>query len=58
MNVWKECDIPYMIFTHKDFLEILYSELKKNNLLEVHYNLLLIDKSYSGFFESKIRRCV
>lgn len=58
MNVWKSCDIPYyLMLTHKAYLEVVYSELKKNGLLDIHCNLLLIDQSYSGFFESKISKC-
>lgn len=40
--------------TLKEFLEKVYTQLQERNLLDIHCNLLLVNKEYKDFFNRRI----
>ena len=40
--------------TLKDFLEKVYIQLQERNLLDIHCNLLLVNREYKDFFNRRV----
>ena len=40
--------------TLKEFLEKVYIQLQERNLLDIHCNLLLVNKEYKDFFNRRV----
>ena len=40
--------------TLKEFLEKVYIQLQERNLLDIHCNLLLVNKEYKNFFNHRV----
>ena len=58
--IWelKRLIVSYAIHTDsptlKEFLEKVYIQLQERNLLDIHCNLLLVNKEYKDFFNRRV----
>ena len=58
--IWelKRLIVSYAMYTDsttlKEFLEKVYIQLQERNLLDIHCNLLLVNKEYKDFFNRRV----